>query len=135
MTWNISCLCINNHLDVCFEDNIYILAIIPHMGKYLRVTKMEEVCWMFVTLIRYIFPFKGMFGFAENGNRFKTNAYIWASFSYFIQWYTCIDKFFFDSHILPIFSNSLIIYACHTCRCNNMTNIGIVKNDDRKVYF
>ena len=75
-----------------------------------------------------------MLGFAENGNRFKTNAYMRASLCHLFH-STYIEKFFFDSHILPIFSNSLIIYACHTCRCNNMTNIGIVKNDERKVYF
>ena len=120
------CLFWRQHLHSCYYSAY---------GKIFKGNKMLEVCWMYVTLIRYIFPFKGLLGFAENGNRFKTNASMWASFSYFIQWYTFIDKFFFDSHILPNFSNSLIIYACHTCRCNNMTNIGIVKNDDRKVYF
>ena len=75
-------------------------------GKIFKGNKIEEVCWMFVTLIRYIFPFKGMLEFAENGNRFKTNAFIWASFSYFIQWYVYINSssihIFFPSSQIPL---------------------------------
>ena len=76
--WNISCCMYKqNHLScLVWRHYLHVLLLLFSIWeKYFRVTNVKEEFWMFVTLIRYIFPHQGNCLDLRKiwRNRFKTN--------------------------------------------------------------
>ena len=103
MTWNICCLCINNHLMSVLKTPFTSYTLIQYMGKYFWVTECGGRFWMLLTLIRYVFPPRRMLGFAEDGTGSKQICRE-RILHYFIP--PCFEHVYYN--ILVVFSNSLL---------------------------